>query len=218
MVINPPIIVPSLPYTQVMQNFSMKILCAILSAAVVIILSLLVGAGLHKVMKSKGYKHNLALTLSLSAAASLVMFIRYGMSVTLVQGMFLFFVLLYASVSDITNHEVDDHIWVTVLALGLVSVADVGISSMVIGAIMVFVPQILTSLIGKRSVGGADIKLTTALAFLLGWQRGLATLVVGMFLAIIVMGLSRLFRRDEEPGPFALIPFISIAAMVAFLF
>ena len=84
-------------------------------------------------------------------------------------------------------------------------------------AAAVFVPQMLVSLIGKgNTLGGADIKLSTALAFLLGWQRGLAALMAGLLAAVIVMAIVQKLNRKKRRQPFALIPFLASAAMVVF--
>lgn len=179
--------------------------------------AMLVGLLLHRIMQGKGYKTHLAPCLAVPGLAALAGFLRFGLSVTAVQGVFLACLLLYASCSDLTDHHMDDHIWVTVLALGLCSVGRVGIISMLIGAAMVFVPQMLVSLIGKgNTLGGADIKLSTALAFLLGWQRGLAALMAGLLAAVIVMAIVQKLNKKKRRQPFALIPFLASAAAVVF--
>ena len=180
-------------------------------------LSVLVGWILNKVMKGKGFKCNLPVTLALSGTLSLLTVLRFGFTLTTVQGILLTFVLLYASCSDLTDHTMDDFLWVMVAMLGLCSVGTVGLPSMLIGAVMVFVPQLLSALLCKTPIGGADIKLTTALAFLFGWQKGLAVLIAGMLLAVVSMLIVQKVKKSKKKQPFALIPFLSVAAMVIFL-
>ncbi len=196
---------------------SAEAICTVFTVAFAVIFSILVGYFLFKVTRDKGYKNSLPMTLILSAVLSSALMFTYGVGITLIQGMFLFFVLLYASASDVTRHEVDDHIWITVLALSVLSIQTVGIKSMLIGAVMVFVPQMFVSLISSKPLGGADIKLTTAIAFMLGWQRGLAMLVISMILALICKYISDPLHLKEENEPFALVPYISIAALLMFL-
>lgn len=180
--------------------------------------AILIGAILCRVMKTKGYVISTPITLGITAAVSLILYGRFGLSITAIQGIFLMFVLLYASCSDLTDHTVDDYVWVIVLALGLASARTEGLPSMLIGAICVFVPQFLIALIPPhKTLGGADIKLSTALAFLLGWQRGLAAYMVGLLLAIIVMCIVNKVRKNKGNTAFALVPFLSVAAMVVFL-
>ena len=180
--------------------------------------AILIGAILDRVMKSKGYVTSTPITLMITAAVSLILYGRFGLSVTAIQGVFLMLVLLYASCSDLTDHTVDDYVWVIVLALALMNVRTVGLTSMLIGAFFVFIPQLLMALLPPhKTLGGADIKLSTALAFLLGWQRGLAAYIIGLFLAIIVMCIVNKIRKNKESKAFALVPFLSVAAMAMFM-
>ena len=213
MVICPPVWIRP----EVIARVDKGILFAVLTAFLFSGAAMLVGFLLHRIMQGKGYKTHLAPCLAVPGLAALVGFLRFGLSVTAVQGVFLACLLLYASCSDLTDHHMDDHIWVTVLALGLCSVGRFGIVSMLIGATMVFVPQMLVSLIGEgNTLGGADIKLSTALAFLLGWQRGLAALMAGLLVAVIVMAIVQKLNRKKRRQPFALIPFLASAATVVF--
>ena len=180
--------------------------------------ALLIGAILDRVMKEKGYVTSTPITLMITAAVSLILYGRFGLSVTAIQGVFLMLVLLYASCSDLTDHTMDDYVWVTVLALALINVRTVGLTSMLIGAFFVFIPQLLMALLPPhKTLGGADIKLSTALAFLLGWQRGLAAYIIGLFLAITVMCIVNKIRKNKESKAFALVPFLSVAAMAMFM-
>ena len=180
--------------------------------------AILIGAILDRVMKEKGYVTSTPITLMITAAVSLILYGRFGLSVTAIQGVFLMLVLLYASCSDLTDHTMDDYVWVTVLALALMNVRTVGLTSMLIGAFFVFIPQLLMALLPPhKTLGGADIKLSTALAFLLGWQRGLAAYIIGLFLAITVMCIVNKIRKNKESKAFALVPFLSVAAMAMFM-
>lgn len=196
------------------DNLFLTLACMFLFVGV----SMLIGGALCRVMKSKGYVTSTPITLMITAAVSLILYGRFGLSVTAIQGVFLMLVLLYASCSDLTDHTVDDYVWVIVLALALINVRTVGLTSMLIGAFFVFIPQLLMALLPPhKTLGGADIKLSTALTFLLGWQRGLSAYIVGLFLAIIVMCIVNKIRKNKESKAFALVPFLSVAAMAMFM-
>ena len=183
--------------------------------------TMLVGWILNRSMTAKGFKTNLTANLILSAIIPIVLFLRYGASMELIQGIFLMFILMYATWSDLTSHIVDDYVSVLIFALGVASMNTIGFSSMLFGAFAVFVPQIVMALIPNcKPIGGADLKISTALAFLLGWQRGVVGFVVGLLMAVIYMTIyNRLNnkKKKSEDRPFALVPFLSIAAMIVYL-
>lgn len=205
-------------------SFALEFVIGVLALLLIVGISLLIGWVVNKVMVSKGFKTSLALNLFVSAITPIVLFLRYGATLELVQGVFLTFILMYATWSDLTSHTVDDCIWVLILALGVSSMATVGLASMLFGAFAVFVPQIVMSLIPKcKPIGGADLKISTAVAFLLGWQRGIIAFVAGLFIAVVFMTLYNKFNAESKEAdsaekPFALVPFLSVAAMVLFMF
>ena len=125
--------------------------------------------------------------------------------------------LLYASVMDIKTREVPDSISVMLLILGLVDTNIERLPSMLLGMVLVFLPQFVSALINpSKALGGADIKLSSAAAFLLGAQRGLFALVVGLTLAVIVMPIIRKIQKLPKDQPFPLIPFISIGIVAGY--
>ena len=126
--------------------------------------------------------------------------------------------LLYASVRDIKTREVPDSISVLLLILGFVDTDIERLPSMLLGMVLVFLPQFVSALINpSKALGGADIKLSSAAAFLLGAQRGLFALIVGLTLAVIVMPIIRKIRNLPKDQPFPLIPFLSIGIVAGYL-
>ena len=126
--------------------------------------------------------------------------------------------LLYSSVRDIKTREVPDSISVMLLILGLVDTDIARLPSMLFGALLVFLPQFISALINpSKALGGADIKVSSSAAFLLGAQRGLFALIVGLTLAVIVMPIIRRIRKLPKDQPFPLIPFLSVGIVAGYL-
>ena len=163
-------------------------------------------------------------TLIASGAMALALYFRFGLTVTAVQGMFLWFALLYGSMSDLTDHTMPDSVWVVVLALEIPFIQKHGIVSMLAGAVCVMLPQLALAIIPPhRTLGGADIKLSGALAVLLGFTGGLTAFLAGLLMAVVTVTArdfvqTRLHKRKDCPKkPFALIPFLAIGGMAMFL-
>ena len=200
------------------HSFNMEIFTTLLSMLLFVGMSMLVGATLVKIIRAKGETANMPLTMTITAITALLLFARFGLSVTAIQGVFLMFVLLYASISDIHYHIVDDYIWVIVFALALLNVEKIGMTSMVVGALCVFIPQMAMALLPPhKTLGGADIKLSTALAFLLGGWKGICAYLLGLLVAVIFMCIYNKVTKQTEKKPFALVPFLSVGAMIMFL-
>lgn len=211
-------IMPIPPNIAGIENITPTVLLTVFSAILFIGIALLVGWLLTVVLKKQNFKANLAVNLSLSGVAAVALFLRFGMSVTILQGLFLFFILLFASWSDLTDHEVTDWVWISLIPVALMSIPTVGLTSMISGAFVVFVPQIAMALLPPhKTLGGADIKISTVLAFMLGFGRGIIAYLVALAVAVIFMNIYNKVRKRCPRMPFALVPFLAGAAFIAFL-
>ena len=217
-----PIIDPITPMTpdfgvNMPTEATVQMILIVLSALLITGLSVLIGRVLTQVMRKKGVLSKPTFNQVLSGMTGLCLFLRFGFSVELIQGLFLFFILLYASMSDLTSHTVDDFVWVTVCALALAGIPTLGLTSMLAGALFVFIPQLSLALIPPhKTLGGADIKLSTALAFLLGTWKGITAYIVGLLLAVVIISIYHRKKKSDTKQPFALVPFLSIGAMILF--
>ncbi len=191
---------------------------AVVTALIYVIVALTVAYLLSRVLKEHQYRTNLTFNMISSALAALSLYFRYGTGVEVWQGLTLYFLLLYASWSDLTNHEVSDWVWIALVPVGLLSITTVGPLSMICGAIAVFLPQLGLAVIPpNKTLGGADIKISTALAFVLGITRGLLAFSVGLVTAVIFITVYNKIKQRNSKEPFALIPFLAGAAYLAFL-
>ena len=101
--------------------------------------------------------------------------------------------------------------------LSLVNFGDVGIGSMIFGAIAVFVPQMAIAMFTKKGgIGGADIKLSTAAALSLGFYGGVIGYCIGLIFAITVQLLSNKAKKRSNGDPFPLLPFLSTGLMIGY--
>ena len=89
---------------------------------------------------------------------------------------------------------------------------------MLIGVVAVFVPQLAVSIIKPNSaIGGADIKISTALAFLIGAEKGLCAMIIGLPAAVITMLIVRKIKKTGKGEAFPLVPFLAAGAMAVFM-
>lgn len=158
------------------------------------------------------------LPFCLSLAVGLILLLVFGVTLTTVKGMILALLLLYASLSDLKTRRVSDCVSIMILILSLVGFEAANLPSMLIGAMIVFIPQFALAIIRpSRACGGADLKISTALAFMLGAGKGVFALIVGMLLAVIVMAIYNKVNAKDQKEAFPLVPFLSVGAMLAYL-
>ena len=154
----------------------------------------------------------------LSIAVGLILLLVFGVTLTTVKSMILALLLLHASLSDLKTRRVSDCVSIMIFILSLVGFEATNLPSMLIGAAVVFIPQFTLAIINpKRACGGADLKISTALAFLLGAERGIFALIVGMLLAVIVMAIYNKVNAKDQKEAFPLVPFLSVGAMLAYI-
>ena len=127
-------------------------------------------------------------------------------------------ILLYASIKDWREHEVPDTVWKLIAVLGLVNISIRDLPSMILGAALVFLPQIILAVINtEKAMGGADIKISTACAFLLGVGCGLAAFIIGLTLFVVIVPILRKVRHEENGEPFPMLPFLAVGTIAACL-
>lgn len=154
----------------------------------------------------------------ISAVTGLILLLIFGVALTAVKGMILTQILLYASLSDLEMRKVSDSVSIMILILSFVGFDATYLPSMLIGAAIVFIPQLALAIIRpNRACGGADIKISSALAFMLGAEKGVLALIIGMLLAVIVMTIYYKVQKTKQKEAFPLVPFLSIGGILAFL-
>ena len=140
------------------------------------------------------------------------------MILRIVRGILLAGLLLYGSVHDIRTHTMPDWVWMGIAGAGFIGCHLHDLPSMLLGAAAVLLIEVpLAVLLKDRAIGGADIKLSAAGAFLLGWQKGLAALILGLTLSLIVVPIVRRIRHEDSRKAFALVPFLAVGIMTAYL-
>ena len=69
----------------------------------------------------------------------------------------------------------------------------------------------------RRSTAVIAALAVTALAFLLGAEKGIYALVVGMLLAVVITAISNKLNDRDQKQAFPLVPFLWIGATLAYM-
>ena len=141
--------------------------------------------------------------------------IVFGWSIELLKGIILLQILLYASVSDIQTHEVKDFISVLIFITGFIGVTLSDIPMMLFSGLAIGGVLLICAMVSGNRLGGADVKLSAACAFLLGFSKSIAGLVIGLFVSVIV-NLIIQKQKKLKNQPFPLVPYLSIGFMLMY--
>ena len=191
----------------------------ILLSLTVLFCSAVAGLILNKVLKGKKYVSNPFAITGILTGFTLIELVLWGVCPRVLIGTMLLIILLYASCKDITCREADDWLSVMILALAVGSMTFERIGSMLLGAVAVFVPQILIAMFTKNSklqIGGADIKISTATAFLLGFYPGVIGFMTGLLISVISQLIVSAAKKKTTEA-FPLLPYLSVGLMIGYL-
>ena len=141
--------------------------------------------------------------------------IVFGWSIELLKGIILLQILLYASVSDIQTHEVKDFVSVLIFITGFIGVTLSDIPMMLFSGLAIGGVLLICAMVSGNRLGGADVKLSAACAFLLGFSKSIAGLVIGLFVSVIV-NLIIQKQKKLKNQPFPLVPYLSIGFMLMY--
>lgn len=128
-------------------------------------------------------------------------------------------VFVYASVQDHSTHEADDILPVMMLMLAVTNISEATVLSQLLGAAIVGGVQMLIALCGKKrmGIGGADIKLSTAAALLLGFYKGVIGFMLGLLIAVVAQLIITYRKKEQRTQPFALLPYLSVGLWIGYL-
>ncbi|MGI6436345.1 MAG: prepilin peptidase [Syntrophomonadaceae bacterium] len=154
---------------------------------------------------------------ALTAAAFLLVYICWGLSLTTLSGMVLSLVLICAGFTDLDTGLIPDRLTIPAVIIGLgLSVFTVGIKAALIGGLGYGGLFLALALISRGGMGGGDIKLAAVIGVFCGWPLVLTALVLvgfmGGFYALFLLLSGKANRKSEVRFG----PLLSLGAFLAF--
>lgn len=186
------------------------IVSTVLMTLSVVLIALLVGR--FAAGKFDGNKKKTALCfIGVTALTTLALICFFGCAAITVKGIVLSLILVFSSYEDIKKRECDDYLHLMIVIAAFIGTDLSSIPNMLLSGLFAGGLMLLTMLITKSNVGGADIKMAAACSFLLGLSRGVIGLLAGMILAVVV----NVFKKDKKKG-FPMIPYLAAGYMAAY--
>ena len=146
-----------LPTPMLFHMLPYKLLIHISICLIIMAFGLLIGVEFNKYTKMKWQSANI-FNLILPAAATGLLYIRFGISMTNIKGIILFLILLFAANSDLKIREVSNWVPFTIFITGFIGISLKDLPMMFIGALLLPLPLLISALINPYSIGGADYK------------------------------------------------------------
>ena len=170
------------------------------------------------ISKTPGYDKNskrnpIYHCISIILVSSLL--IAFGWSIEFIKGVIFLQILLYASVSDIQTHEVKDFVSVLIFITGFIGVALTDIPMMILSALAIGGILLICAMVSGNRLGGADVKICAACAFLLGFSKSVAGLIIGLIVSVIANLIIQKQKKTKNQ-PFPLVPYLSIGFMLMY--
>ena len=141
--------------------------------------------------------------------------IAFGWSTELIKGIIFMQILLYASVSDIQTHEVKDFVSVLIFITGFIGVTLTNIPMMLLSGFIIGGMLLICAMVSGNRLGGADVKISAACAFLLGFSKSVAGLIIGLIVSVIANLIIQKQKKTKNQ-PFPLVPYLSIGFMLMY--
>ena len=162
----------------------------------------------------KGNRKKATLSFAgIAAFVTLMLFCFFGCAATAVKGCIFCLLLLFSSYEDIRVRECEDYVHLMIVIAAFIGTDMAALPNMILSALLVGGIMLMTTVITKSPLGGADIKLSAACAFLLGAMQGFAGLMLGLIVAVFVNTIKN--RKKKNTG-FPLIPYLAVGFMAAY--
>lgn len=149
----------------------------------------------------------------ITAFVTLMLFCFFGCAATTFKGIIICLLLIFSSYEDIRARECKDYVHLMIVIAAFIGTDMAALPNMILSAMLVGGIMLMTTVITKSQMGGADIKLSAACAFMLGTLQGFAGLLLGLIAAIIVNIIK---NRKKNTEGFPLIPYLAVGFMAAY--
>ena len=180
---------------------------SLMTTAVIITLSVIaaiVTSGYASVIYKSNKKKTTAVFVLVTIVVAVYSNLFFGATVSALKNIILSLILLFASVADIKTRECPDCIHLMIFITAFIG-NDISIipgrffASLFVGGVM-----LLTFLLTKSKIGGADIKIVAAMSFALGMVKGTAGMFIGVLFAVIINAI----KKNRKEG-FPMIPYLA---------
>ncbi|GKX31381.1 hypothetical protein SH1V18_38610 [Vallitalea longa] len=171
-----------------------------------ILLNLILG----KYFKIKKYP----LTVILSIIIMFILIRTFDNQLMIIKGFLFSEVLIFTSIVDFKTRTIPNTVHIVIL---LLSIININLLQSMLGFIVVPLPFLLAALLEPNSIGGGDIKLMSAIGFLLEVKNGLIAGMISLIIAVAINSILYKLKRKDKSESFPLGLYLSIGSFVSYI-
>lgn len=179
--------------------------------------ALIIGLFIKNKFKIENSKFNFLFTLT-PVALMATMFAVGGLTMVAIKGFVLFTLLFVALIHDMRERRVPDIISIMILITGLIGIEVSHLPPLLCAVIAVGLPQLIVAMMMPGMYGGADIKVSSATAFVIGLWNGYAAIIIGLILSIITTVIIRTVKKKSLKTGIPMIPYLALGTFLVFIF
>lgn len=191
--------------------FQSEIFSDINAITVIFIVLTLFSAGCVGLFAAKRFNGNkiktVLLFISITGFTMLVMLNFFGCAATMIRGIIFVLILIFSSYSDLKTRQCEDYLHLMIVIAAFIGRDLSELLYMIFSGITIGLIMLIPSFFGKHSLGGADIKCCAVCAFLLGFQKCLIGLMIGLLFAVLINAIK---NREKKKDGFPLIPYLAV--------
>lgn len=173
------------------------------------------------ISKTPGYekgKKRYSISLAMAFVAATVLVMRYGIQTFAVyKGIVFMLIMMYASLCDLYERKVANFVSVELLVLGFVETDVKRLAMSALAGVVFFVFMFITAMIANGKLGGADFKIISACAFVLGINRTAVGLVAGLISSVVITLILKKIRKSED-NSLPLVPYLTAGFLSSYIF
>ena len=151
--------------------------------------------------------------VGITALTALMLLSFFGCAATTLKGIIFCLLLAFSSYEDIKTRECENYVHLMIVIAAFIGTDMSALPGMLLSALITGGIMLMTAAVTKSSIGGADIKLSAACAFMLGTVQGMTGLMIGLILSVIINSIKN--RKKKHEG-FPLIPYLAVGFMTAY--
>ena len=162
----------------------------------------------------------------LTGIISVILYLQFSLSYTLLFYLLFFYTLIVLSFIDISHRVIPNKILLFLIISGIllnfvlkINPWPQALAGALIAVVIIYLIRILGQLVFKKeSMGMGDVKLAVVCGYFIGWQNFLLTLFFASLAALLVYVIRHIFSKGKISQKISFAPYLGLGCLISVLF